>query len=181
METSRNRFSLLKLFVVWTLLTSVGWTIGMAVIYEYDLRGVALLIGYLVLGIALGLCQWMVLHSKMLGAGWGSSAGWWAPSTILGFIVGLFVVDILYIIGLDLISTAMYGAVVGLAQWFVLRQRVRMSAWWILATVVGWLAAFSVNLAVFWQGMIVGGVTGIALVLLSAHSSGKSVEQVAKE
>lgn len=179
--TPRTWSKWLKLFLVWILLTSVGWTVGMAVTIEYQLQGAALLLGYLVLGIAVGLGQWMVLRSKLLGAGWERGAGWWVLSTVLGFTVGFFVVVILNTIGLGFISIAMYGAMVGLAQWFVLRQRVRMSGWWILATIIGWLAAWSVDLAVFWQGMIVGGATGIALVLLSARSSDESITQAAKE
>jgi hypothetical protein len=34
---------------------------------------------------------------------------------------------------------AMFGALAGLAQWFVVRSRLRWDAWWIPATSLGWL------------------------------------------
>jgi hypothetical protein len=181
MEISRTWSSRLKLCIFWTLLTAVGWTVGMAVVVDYDLSGAALFIGFLILGIALGLGQWLVLLSKRLGAGWEKGAGWWILSTVLGFTAGFFVLVLLNTIRLGVISLATYGAVVGLAQWFVLRRRVRMSGWWIPATVIGWLIAMAVGLAVFWQGVIFGGVTGVTLVLLPEQINGNNSEQIAAE
>jgi hypothetical protein len=48
-------------------------------------------------------------------------------------------------------SLALFGALVGFAQWLVLRRK-GYSAWWIPATVVGW----------FLTGAIVGAISGVA-------------------
>jgi hypothetical protein len=134
---------------------------------SYDIRGVALLIGFIVQGITLGLGQWLVLRSEKFGAGWKENTGWWILSTVLGFIVGFFVITLLNTIGLNLISWIAFGLVVGLAQWFVLRREVGRATWWILATVLAWIAIMNISMAPLQEGLIIGVVTGIGFTVLS--------------
>jgi len=81
--------------------------------------------------------------------------GWTLASTVggfLGLLLGLAVIEALGMIESTASDTAGFstvfeggivfgmvcGSVVGIAQWIVLRKRVPRSAWWILATAVGW-------------------------------------------
>lgn len=68
------------------------------------------------------------------------------------------------------------GVVLGTAQWRILRQIVNRAGWWILATgITGTLLFRSVTpnpsyepVMLIW-GIIVGGITGVVLVLLLKH------------
>jgi len=170
MGIPNNSFKWLKVFFFWSLLTAVGWTIGMIVIEDVNL-----LIGMLALGVALGLGQSLVLYSKFLGVGWEKGFGLWILATILGTIIGFIILALFNSIGLGSISIVMWGAALGLAQWLVLRKKVKLSGFWILATVIGWLAT-NVSNWPFWQGLVFGLVTGIVLVFLSAKSQAQSID-----
>jgi len=69
---------------------------------------------------------------------------WWILASMMGFAVGFALVmvvveKVLYVdtSTLRLVSWAVRGAVVGVAQWLVLRRRLKVSAWWILACAIG--------------------------------------------
>jgi len=77
------------------------------------------------------------------------------------------------------VGSVVAGAVVGTAQWLILRRRVHRGGWWVLASAVGlavgWMAGGRVGsvtgaVGVAWVGLVVGAVygalTGIVLVLL---------------
>jgi len=66
------------------------------------------------------------------------------------------------------------GAVVGIAQWFVLRRQVSRAGWWVLASIVGFVVASTVQFAVAVSlvaasvvvGAVYGAITGGVLVWL---------------
>jgi hypothetical protein len=74
---------------------------------------------------------------------------------------------------LTVVSAAMAGAVVGGAQWFVLRRHVYRAGWWVLASAVGWAAGQAAYLALMgvvlaWDKLpiiysIVGGMFSTAM------------------
>ncbi|MBI4785304.1 MAG: hypothetical protein HY785_28950 [Oscillatoriophycideae cyanobacterium NC_groundwater_1537_Pr4_S-0.65um_50_18] len=122
---------------------------------------------------------------------------WWVLATIAGEIIGIGIiaatsaiashltaintVTLLHIVG------ALEGTVLGLMQWLVLRRYVKHAGWWVLATMIGAIAAWLMSLqvtivlilifsnnvsfvttsaallkAVFWLGAWVGAVLGFA-------------------
>jgi hypothetical protein len=98
-----------------------------------------------VIGASLSACQAIVLHGRIPRA-WR-----WVVATLAGFAAGIAasaagVRAAAAMLGREpdagvsapLILT-LIGACLGLAQWAVLRRRMRRPAWWIPASALGWL------------------------------------------
>ncbi|MGB3513659.1 MAG: hypothetical protein WBA93_31535 [Microcoleaceae cyanobacterium] len=70
--------------------------------------------------------------------GWGF---WlqWVFFTVVGFLVSLIFVEVGVKPYVGAFSGAVGGAVVGLAQWLVLRNRIFRARWWIVVNIVAWL------------------------------------------
>ncbi len=104
----------------------------------------------------------------------------WVLVTIIGFLVSLYWVEVGERPDIRAVEGAIGGAVIGLAQWLVLRQRFSQAWWWVLASLVswglmggsgfgavGWVAprTLSIPLRVAFgvvNGAIVGGLMGMA-------------------
>ncbi len=69
----------------WVVLSIVGFGVGKA-LAEATLPGTTTLPGYAltgaIIGVVVGLAQWVVLHRIL------SSAGWWVPATGVAWVVG---------------------------------------------------------------------------------------------
>jgi hypothetical protein len=122
---------------------------------------------------------------------------WWVSATIVGECIGVGIIAVTSAIASQLTTVntvallhivgALEGTALGLTQWLVLRRYVKHVGWWILATVIGAIAAWLVGLqatvilillfsnsafsvttsaallkAVFWLGIWVGAVLGFA-------------------
>ena len=93
-----------------------------------------------VLGLVAGFLQYLLLRRHL------PRMGWWIAATTLGLLLGLAggrplfrtLHSTLDSAWFGILMTVLIGGSMGLAQWFVLRQRVRHAAWWILANVLGW-------------------------------------------
>jgi hypothetical protein len=82
----------------------------------------------------------------------------WVLATVVGGLVGMVIVVIVSAIAsqLEAVSTVallhvvggLEGAALGLAQWLVLRRYVKRLGWWIVATMVGAIAAWLIGLKV---------------------------------
>lgn len=170
----------------WTLATAVGLILGYlpAALFVNEIElGIARVIVPLLAGLFIGLAQWLVLRQYLTRSGdwvFNLTASW-----VVGYAVGLFIVDLLAgsFVGL-IISFIIFGVIVALFQWPVLKREIPQILPWILANVVGWalgallaqlvvaglfsenpgslLATTLVNSAV--TGLIAGAVTGLALV-----------------
>ena len=113
------------------------------------------------------------------------NTGWsfclrWVFFTLIGFLVSLMFVEVDVKPYVGAMSGAMGGAVVGLAQWLVLRNRIFQSRWWVVVSIVAWLLIGASSLgALGWlapgteeiwlrlfygviNGAIVGGILGLA-------------------
>jgi hypothetical protein len=107
----------------------------------------------------------------------GRHPGWlWPVAILLGFPIGGLIAD-LVVNGVDSVGTALAGglisgAIIGAAQWFVLRRRI---SWlWIPATSVGLAVGLAVGAALVDYGIdrgdvvLIGAVTGLGVGVLQA-------------
>ena len=102
----------------------------------------------IVLGVCVGALQWDVLRHKF------DHAQWWILATVVGWGIGLPIG--IFIIG-NVASVAVgltIGAIVGIAQWLVLRRRVHPASLWIFANITTW----AVSIAIIWTLMQAFGV-----------------------
>jgi hypothetical protein len=123
-----------------------------------------------------GLLQYLLLRRYL------PRMGWWIVATALGWPLGIAVVYLGYAIWPIALSAnspwsaTLVGAVVGLAQWLVLRQRVLRAGWWVPASALGWGLVRLIAGEVFTSpvelliiGAVPAAVTGLAMWWLLAH------------
>jgi hypothetical protein len=182
-KVNRNEFGL---WLSWTLATALGLLIGYLplafLVGSLDLGLVRVLIP-IVTGILLGLAQWLALRPYI-----SSSYDWilnHAVGWVVGFTLGLFVVQLLSKTSLGMLfGFILFGVIVALFQYPVLRREIPHLSTWILANVIGWtLGAYLSQLAasVFFQttlpttftsvlvsvgitGLVAGAITALALI-----------------
>jgi len=152
------------LWFQWVLATTFGWIVGWALIGEAGI------------GAAIGVAQWFVLRSLVSGA------GWWVLATTVGWAIswaavvsGAIVPPEAGVIA-SLLAGALFGATVGLAQWFVLRRLVYMAGWWVPVSIVGWAFALTGILGGTVAGAVAGAATGLALDLLLRYPRAAQIE-----
>jgi hypothetical protein len=163
----------------WVAANIVGWVVGFAVCEALKTIVTTVFVDGLVIGTAIGFAQWLVLRRGI------SSVGWWVGFSIIGFGLGKALSEAVApatptVLDYGL-SGAVIGASVGLAQWLVLRQHVSAAGWWVPATILAWVAGWSLiglaeksaglpTLGVYLVGAIgaagAGIVTGAALLWL---------------
>ncbi len=157
MNTERARVGW-RFWVWWVLATFVGSAVGLVL-------GVAALGPVLgAVGLAgAGVMQWLVLRQQL------SRSGWWILASSVGLAIGLVVGVAMSAAGGDdavaaVVSLAVLGASVGIAQWLVLRRQVSRAGWWILVSVVGLAMGLAATIVVFGvgdgNGNVGGAVTG---------------------
>ena len=144
-----------------------------------------------ILGLAGGFMQWLVLRRRIAGT------GWWVPASTLGFPAALVTAVGAMRLGGDSVATpillgVLFGILSGILPWLVLRRQVARAGWWVPAHLLGSLvggamgivAFLGVSLIGFYQfdwaaagamfGAGLGAITGITLVwLLRQPVSGK--------
>jgi hypothetical protein len=191
----------------WVLATLLGWAVGLSSLFfllsllirllEPSL-GTALLrmlvVGALTGGAA-GVLQWLVLRRRV------SQSSGWILASVVGYAVGAVVV--LLGLWLDASRTTLllllgarggvFGVLVGVMQWLVLRSHLAHAGWWIVASILGWGGGIfllilpyylsgepayyygvvsrsgrlmEIARAVAVSGLVAGAVTGVALALL---------------
>ena len=114
--------------------------------------GVAIaLIGSGTLGAVIGLAQWLVLRRYLRGS------GWWVLATAIGYAVPLALGPLFPLPQPPWLAGGMmfllFGIVLGVLQWLVLRGRVQKAGWWVAISIVSWLAAFALIGAVIVSGL----------------------------
>lgn len=131
-------------------------------------KGIAGFVG----GLIIGTAQWLVLRQQC-SASWGwilattltwtwigssqlSALGWVVPPERL---LPLRIID-------GVIHGAMVGALLGVAQWLVLRLQVGRASWWIWASMTSWAFGLALGWAIgtvlrSWMGVFLGEVVGL--------------------
>lgn len=100
-------------------------------------------------GFAVGVAQWLVLRHYL------SYAGWWILASGFGWFLGIMVsimtrgitapiIELLEsvirlrgVFWLNVVDDTVNGAVLGVAQWLVLRRHTQHAGWWVLASIIG--------------------------------------------
>jgi hypothetical protein len=133
-----------------------------------------------ILGLAGGFMQWLVLRRHIAGT------GWWVPASALGFPIALVVATRAEMsLGGDaspILLGVAFGVLSGLLPWLVLNRRVPRAGWWVPAHLLGSLVGGALGIVGFhamallrlyqfpWTaagamfGAGLGAITGIALV-----------------
>ena len=139
------------LWLQWIMVTTVGWVLGSLLVPPFGLAAS---------GLAIGVLQWVVLRDRIGNRRWwilASAAGW-----MLGWVIALIAVppDIRALAGVVL------GAIVGSAQWIVLRREVHLAGWWIIISALAWATGLGLVPGILTSGVMPGTMTGIAIELL---------------
>ena len=184
-KVARNEVGM---WLEWTLATVFGMLLGflpsIALVNIMDLA-LARIIVPLFAGFLIGLAQWFVLRKYVNEVSdwiWAAGASW-----AVGYALGLLIINGLTGTGFDAyIGYILFGAIVALVQWPILRREIPNVWTWILANVIGWTAGFFMSqfaLDIFFNGpaidpiastsvisgvsgLVAGAITGIALVLI---------------
>ena len=184
-KVRRNEFGL---WLSWTLATAVGMLLGflpsILLVNYLDIQWARIIVPVLA-GFLIGLAQWAVLRNYLINShDWILAAG---ASWAVGFALGLLLINLLAssVIG-SFIGYVLFGVVIAIIQWPILRREIPHLWMWILANVIGWTAGFylsQVALNLFFtapsippvtstsflavvSGLVAGAITGIALVLI---------------
>jgi len=171
-----------NLWLAWTLSTTLGMVVGylpIALIIQDIELGIARIITPLLAGVVIGLAQWIVLRGYITRSyDWilNHAGGW-----VIGYAIGLFVVQLLSSFPLGaLVGFVLFGIIVAVFQWPILRREVPNLWFWILANVIAWtLGAFisqsvaaslnqSTGISLVSNTLITVGVTGLVAGAITA-------------
>ncbi len=185
----------------WVLASAVGWSAGgyLGSAAGWGLSRDIAIVGYGAGaaggGIAAGVLQWLVLRRQIARA-----SRWVLASTVAGAVIGVVGVALGATLGFStrwvgggpettgetssgewalFVLLGLYGTVLGVLQWLVLRRQVARAGWWVLASTVGWvvgglvagLVGATVGVDLSWAGLgaVYGAITGPVLVWLLRH------------
>ena len=170
MEVGYGQFQSLRhatgvqLWTLWTVATIFGATMGMVAgltlcillyVWQGYMWGLATYAVVTAAGVGVAFAQWLILRAYT----W--HAGWWVPATAVAWVVvlSLGVTGSITVPGqwpgltqpaiaapsIDPLRWGLAGAVVGFAQWLLLRERVTKAGWWVPVTTAACLAAAAVG------------------------------------
>jgi Flp pilus assembly pilin Flp len=187
----KNEYSI---WLQWILVTTVGFLLSLYWVEigeRSDIRAAEGAIG----GIAIGLAQWLVLKGRFSPTGcwiFASMLSWallgGSPLGALGWVAPK-VMSIPVRIFYGIIEGAITGVIIGVGQWWVLKNHVKQAWLWILASIVGWVMGLTfawvvgavlreftgvflgevVGLTLGW--FIVAAITGVALCYLAKNAT----------
>ncbi len=174
------------LWLGWTLVTAGGMLLGfLPTVLLVDVLNLALarIIVPVLAGTIIGFAQWIVLRRYVTpSSNWVLAGG---ASWAAGYVLGLLLVQTLpSTIFVEVIAYLLFGVIVAMVQWPVLRREIPNLLIWILASSLGWAAGFwtsqallplffkvpsiepavSTTIIAVTSGLVAGAITGIALV-----------------
>lgn len=183
----RSEFSL---WLSWTFATAGGMLLGFlptVLLVNVLNLGLAQIIVPVLAGAIIGFAQWIVLRRYVTSSSrWelGDGTSWAA-----GYVLGLLLVQMLpsTVFFVEILVYLLFGVIVALVQWPVLRREIPNVFVWILACSLGWAAGFLASQAVlplFFNdpviqpaisttviavatGLVAGAITGIALIWIA--------------
>jgi hypothetical protein len=163
----------------WLRATWFGWLLGIPVIILFALAGEMMGVGGSQVFVGAGLGAALAIFQGRAIAPLGVRPIAWRISCVFGLAVPFLAYDIATLFGAELafslpIAATAGGALVGVWQALLLRDRVRGAPWWIPVTTVGWaLAAVAVYAADHLvRGTGSRGVSGALLFLVLVAAGG---------
>ncbi len=153
----------LDVFVIDEIVGQTIWVRGVERITEDYIFFYVLIPG---LGVAIGLIQYLLLRTRF------AKMGWWVLITGLGWSLGWLGIAWRYTPlgdfelpaseGFFLAAGLLLGALMGFAQWLLLRSQLPHAAWWIPVSALGFGVAF-----VLFANLLNNGVALLAFTLPS--------------
>jgi len=175
----------LGLWLGWTLATAGGMLLGflptILLVNVLDL-GLAQIAVPVLAGTVIGFAQWLVLRRYVTAStrwDWTDGISWAA-----GYILGLLLIQTLpSTVFVVFIGYFLFGVVVALVQWPVLRREIPQVFTWLVASAVAWAVGYWVSQAILslftdpliapivgtaviaiTSGLVAGAITGVALI-----------------
>ena len=175
----------LGLWLGWTLATAGGMLLGflptILLINVLNL-GLAQIAVPVLAGTVIGLAQWLVLRRYVTAStqwDWTDGLSWAA-----GYILGLLLIQLLpSTVFAAFIGYFLFGVIVALVQWPVLRREIPQILTWVVASAIAWAIGYWASQAVLslftdplinpvvgttviavTSGLVAGAITGIALI-----------------
>jgi hypothetical protein len=175
----------LGLWLGWTLATAGGMLLGflptILLVNILDL-GLAQIAVPVLAGTVIGFAQWLVLRRYVTASTeweWTEGISWAA-----GYILGLLLIQVLpSSIFVVFIGYFLFGVIVALLQWPVLRREIPQAFTWLIASAIAWAIGYWVSQAVLTlftdplidpvvgtaviaitSGLVAGAITGLALI-----------------
>ena len=133
-----------RLWLWWTLAT----TIAGAIVGALEASGFELVATIFFTGLLIGTAQWLVLRQYIPKAFWWivvSTLGWTFGRVLVSYYISLFdpLIQFLntlgawYVFWMSLVIQPIVMAILGAAQFPILRRFVRKAHWWILVSALG--------------------------------------------
>jgi hypothetical protein len=139
----------------WVFANLLGWITGLVAAqilaplgarspfpWHYDTDKAIAYASLVLLGITVGISQWLVYRSYL------PNAKYWIPATMIGYLLSVIIFalannDPARLIRTELLNNmillGLMGFVIGVSQWWVLRQHFERSGLWVLASTFGFL------------------------------------------
>ncbi len=174
-----------SLWLLWTIATALGFTLGIG-LSQLALTAMGEILSSIAFGSIAGLAQWFILRKRF------HVSGWWVLATSLGATLGLVATNAVHeaLMGVrvalvvGVLGLTVLGLLVGIAQWLVLRKHLHRAGWWVLASAAGWFLGGLIAWAIRLQfvefvkiladfailGIIAGASTGLGLLLFKDSS-----------
>jgi len=175
----------LGLWLGWTLATASGMLLGFLptiLLVDALSLGLAQIAVPVLAGTAIGLAQWLVLRRYVTAStqwDWTDGLSWAA-----GYILGLLLIQLLpSTVFAAFIGYFLFGVIVALVQWPVLRREIPQILTWVVASAVAWAIGYWASQAVLslftdpliepvvgttviavTSGLVAGAITGVALI-----------------
>jgi hypothetical protein len=174
------------LWLGWTVATAGGMLLGflptIPLVNLLDL-GIAQIAVPVLAGTVIGFAQWIVLRRYVTAStDWILAGG---TSWAVGYVLGLLLIQMLpSSIFFEVLGYLLFGVIVALVQWPVLRREIPNLLLWIAANALGWTAGVLASQAVLplfftdpviapavsttvisvTSGLVAGAITGLALI-----------------
>jgi hypothetical protein len=175
----------LGLWLGWTLATAGGMLLGFLptiLLVNVLNLGLAQIAVPVLAGTVIGFAQWLVLRRYVTAStqwDWTDGISWAA-----GYILGLLLIQMLpSTVFVVFIGYFLFGVIVALVQWPVLRREIPQVVTWLAASALAWAVGYWVSQAVLslftdplidpvvgtaviavTSGLVAGAITGVALI-----------------
>jgi hypothetical protein len=138
------------LFFYWIMATTLGWLAG-----RMFFQGIPIVIS----GVAIAGFQWTVLYKRIPGS-WR-----WAVYSAIAWIVGYILFVILFPEEMGFLFGSIMGAILGVVQWFILKEEFDFAGWWIVISMMAWTTGMTIMPGPLTSGSLPGALTGLTLVV----------------